>query len=137
VEALNARGEAATCRISADRDEPAPWLLILGRPAVRPDDAPFLPPVLGDFVELSGGEMERLDSTLESRAKTKHVSRTALLTLESGGLGVWLDGIHVGSLRGEYPRVKAAESKGFPLTCLTMLRRDPGRGFRLEVFVPG
>ena len=137
VEALNAQGLAATCRISADRGELAPWLLILGRPAIRQNDAPFLPPSgPGDFVVLSSGEMERLDSALASRAKTKHVGRTVSLALESGGLGVWLDGLRVGSLAGEYPRVQDAERERFPLTCHAMLRRDPGRGFRLQAFVP-
>ena len=137
IEALNAAGSAATCRVSADEGELAPWLLILGRPAVRPDDAPFLPPVgAGDYVALAAGEAERLDASLNSRAKTKHVFRTASLTVEPGGLAVWLDGVRVGDLLGAYLRVKEAARAGFPLTCLAELRRDPGRGFRFEVFAP-
>ena len=137
VEKLHAMGDAATCRISATDGELAPWLFILGRPAVRQEDAPFLPPTgPGDFVALSDGEMERLDATLNSRAKTKHVGHTVSLAFEPSGLAVWLEGVRVGSLPCEYPRVKAAEREGFPLTCHAMLRRDPERGFRLQVFVP-
>lgn len=137
IEALNAGGSAATCRISADEGELAPWLLILGRPAVRADDAPFLPPAGGGaYATMAPGEAERLDSPLNSRAKTKHVTRTATLTIGSRGLGVWLDDLQVGNLVGDFPRVKEAASAGFPLTCRAVLRRDPGRGFRLEVFAP-
>jgi hypothetical protein len=88
-------------------------------------------------VTLAADEAERLDASLNSRAKTKHVFRPAALTVEPGGLGVWLDGMRVGDLSGAYLRVKEAARAGFPLTCLAELRRDPGRGFRLEVFVPG
>jgi hypothetical protein len=137
IEALNAGGSAATCRISAEEGELAPWLLILGRPAVRPDDAPFLPPVgAGDYVTLAAGEAERLEASLNSRAKTKHIARIASLTVEPRGLAVWLDGIRVGSLPGIYWWVNEAARAGFPLTCLASLRRDPDRGFRLQAFVP-
>jgi hypothetical protein len=85
---------------------------------------------------MAPGEAERLDSPLNSRAKTKHVTRTATLTIGSRGLGVWLDDLQVGNLVGDFPRVKEAASAGFPLTCRAVLRRDPGRGFRLEVFAP-
>ena len=113
IEALNTGGSAATCRISADEGELAPWLLILGRPAVRPDDAPFLPPVgAGDYVTLAADEAERLDASLNSRAKTKHVFRPAALTVGPGGLGVWLDGMRVGDLSGAYLRVKEAARAG-------------------------
>ena len=134
---MHAAGRLATCRVSADPGEIAPWLLILGRPAVRHEDEPLLPPSgSGDFVAFSCGEMERLDATLGGRAKKKHVRRTVSLALEGGGLGVWLDRIRVGALPGRYPLVKAAEDAGFPLTCHAVLRRDVGRGFRLQVFVP-
>ena len=137
IETLRAGGNPATCRVSATEGQLAPWLLILGRPAIRQDNDPFLPPAgSGDYVTLSTGERERLEATLNSRAKTKHVVRTASLTIEPSSLGVWIEGVRVGNLPGEFPRVSEAARQGFPLTCRVVLRRDPDRGFRLQAFLP-
>lgn len=137
VVALNGARLPATCRVSAAPGENAPWLLIHGGPAPRQDGEPFLPPASpGDFVALDAGEAERLDASLNSRAKKKHVVAVAVLNPVPGGLSVSLDGIAVGALLGDYPLVRAAEQAGFPLTARALLRRDPERGFRLQVFAP-
>jgi hypothetical protein len=137
VKALSDAGLAATCRVAAAEGEIAPWLAIHGHPAAFQDGGPFLPPVgAGDYVTLAPGEAERLDASLSSRAKIKHLDAVVVLSPAIGGLAVALDGRAVGTLAGDYPLVREAAQAGFPLTALAKLRRDPERGFRLQVFVP-
>jgi hypothetical protein len=137
IRALNSARLAATCRVSASPGESAPWLLIHGKPAPRQDGEPFLPPIgAGDFVVLGAGQAERLDGLLNSRAKKKHVDAVAVLTPVPGEFTVSLGGVAVGALPGLYPLVRAAGQAGFPMTARAVLRRDPERGFRLQVFAP-
>lgn len=136
METVHASGSPATCRVTADPGERAPWLAILGQPEPRADDGPFLPPVCPHDVDLASGEAERLGASLNSRAKTKVVARVAALVPGAGGYTVVLDGSAIGELPGERPAVRAAADAGYPLTCLAQLRRDPAKGFRATVAVP-
>ena len=137
VNELTGSGSAATCRITASPGVNAPWLMIHGHPALRENGEPFLPPTgVDEYVELAAGQAEVLDASLYSRAKLKHVYCGVALSPSQGWIGVALEGVPTGRLVGEYPLVRAAEQAGFPLTARAMLRRDPDRGFRLQVFAP-
>lgn len=114
-----------------------PWVKPTGRQTKAHRPGRFLPPTgVDEYVELAAGQAEVLDASLNSRAKLKHVYCGVALSPSQGWIGVALEGVPIGRLVGGYPLVRAAEQAGFPLTARAMLRRDPDRGFRLQVFAP-
>lgn len=142
VEQLHQGGLAATCRAELEGGPVGSdgyvdvWLC--AKPEPRPDDEPFLPPLHWRDVTLDDGYAEALDESLNSRAKSKSVTRYGeLIPVAGGGWRLRLDGKAIGSLdAGPYGRLAEAREAGFPLTCHISIARKPERPLRVGVGLP-
>ncbi len=139
IHRLDAAGQPATCRAMLDVDVGEyvdVWLC--GKPCERAEDDPFLPPTLGERLDLSDEVVAYLDDViLGHRAMSKRVVRTAELVLRDGRWAVVLDGRELGVLSGRsYRRLEEAHAAGFPVTCQVRVLREPERPLRVEADFP-
>jgi|GEM_PF-1345512 hypothetical protein len=137
IAALHESGQLATCRalLEVARENFDVWLSV--QPENRPDDDPFLTPFSSVSVTLYEGQAEALEASLNSKAKTKKVTRLGQLAQSEGCWLVAVDGVWLGGLeRVEYPLLDQAQQAGLPLTCNVRLARKPDAPFSVEVDMP-
>ncbi len=141
VEQLHKAGLPATCRacLEADLSDDKAYVdvFLWASPKPRSDDEPFLPPGLGQVVQLDAGQAGLLEESLHSRAKTKRVVKAGELVHTDHVWRVALDGHQIGTLGpGAYRRVSEARAAGFPLTCRVRLIRGSGKPLRVIADLP-
>ena len=138
IESLAADGQPATCRGTLQHLTDFDAFSIFGRPERRPDDAPFLPPEDVVTVDVAVDELQRLDDTMNSKAKTKAVRRVGTLVNHSGATWLSLDGAWTGRVVGETRGyVDSVFEAGLPATCSVILRRQPDKPLAVTVEIPG
>jgi hypothetical protein len=147
---LEGAGVRATCRavIVGGHYEPDDqgWryfgvaLLQPAKPApFDPSRDPFLPPFVGQRVDVRSGHDDLFARILNSKAKSKRVAVLGRLTHDSRDWQVAIDGDAVGALDAEYlddTRLREAEAAGFPLTCQLRVIREPDRPLRVAADLP-
>ena len=130
-------GQRATCRVQLEKSEEWVDLWLPSRLKLAGDQAPFLSAFGSVNVLLSPGQAERLDQSLQSRAKTKRATRLARIERDRQSWRVLLDEEPIGWLADKrLPYVEVAARAGFPLTCQLTLRRQPAKPFRVDADVP-
>ncbi len=137
VLAVNARELSATCRIAIEDD--GEWLDVwvpskLGLAQTR---GAFFGGLGAIDISLDPGESERIDSSLNSKAKTKRVRRIGELRRREDAWRLLLDGQSVGSLsKSSNTYIEQAAAAGFPLTCDVLIVRQPDRPLRVNAEIP-
>ncbi len=140
TERLHVSNRPATCRAQLEADlgeDSYVDVFLSARPQERAPDEPFLPPLLGATVEVDQGQAERLDESMQSRAKSKRVVNTGELVRADGAWSVLLEGERIGRLpSGKRGRLDEARAAGVPLTCRIRLIRAPGKPLRVQADFP-
>lgn len=136
VHQLNLAGTPSTCRAQIDAVDG--WVTIDAKTERRTEGDPFLPNLgVGVVVELDPGEGDRLDASLNSRAKEKYKREVGTLSRSGSRWRLVLDGTPVGTLPlSPYPILDEATAAGFPLTCAVRLRRRQKYPFSVTVDAP-
>jgi hypothetical protein len=127
---LDSVGCPATChaQLEAELPEGNVDVFLWAAPSLRDHDEPFLPPGLGPPLRLYPGQAERLDASIDSRAKVKRVVKTGEIRPSDGGWCVVVDGVPIGNLRGDSDsRLREVSTAGFPLTCRVRIIRERER----------
>lgn len=133
---LHADDKPATCRAQLEALEYFDvWLD--AKPEVRTGETPFLPRLGGVDVDLDQGQAERIDASLNSKAKNKRVEKLGGVLRTDQGWRVLLDHELVGTLKAsDQPYLHQADSRGLPLTCMVRIIRQPDRALRVAVDIP-
>jgi len=137
VREANTQGLPATCRIAIEDD--GEWLDIWvpNKLGLSDTHGAFFSGLGEIDVSLDPGEAERIDASLNSKAKNKRVRRVGELLQVENTWRLLLDGQPVGSLPGgTYTYVEKANAEGFQLTCDVLIVRQPGRPLRVTAEVP-
>jgi len=137
VREANTQGLPATCRIAIEDD--GEWLDIWvpNKLGLSDTHGAFFSGLGEIDVSLDPGEAERIDASLNSKAKNKRLRRLGELFQVENTWRVRLDDKRAGSLpKGSYAYIEQASAEGFPLTCDVLIVRQPGRPLRVTAEVP-